>query len=130
MVVGTPGRLRELQASRHLSLAGAKAFVLDEADRLLDAMYGDVAALYEGLPKRKQVLAFSATFTPELTALLLPMCKRPQRINLCEESVSLAGIRQLYARLDGAGGAGALLQRKAAALLGLLRSLKFNQVKG
>jgi superfamily II DNA/RNA helicase len=47
-------------------------------------------------PTRGQVLAFSATYTPGLLADLEPLVRRPQRVLLCEDTVSLAGIRQFY----------------------------------
>lgn len=60
-----------------------KAVVLDEADQLLsEAFYADMAWLLQQLPKRKQVLAFSATYTPELLADLEPLMKRPQKVRL------------------------------------------------
>lgn len=49
-----------------------------------------------------QVLALSATYTPELLADLEPLTKRPQRVMLCEETVSLKGVRQFY-KLVGVG---------------------------
>jgi superfamily II DNA/RNA helicase len=58
-----------------------KAVVLDEADQLLsEGFYADTAWLLQQLPKRKQVLAFSATYTPELLADLEPLMKRPQKV--------------------------------------------------
>ena len=42
------------------------------------------------------MLAISATYTPELLEDLEPLMKRPQRIMLCSETVSLSGVRQFY----------------------------------
>lgn len=52
-----------------------------------------------------QVMAFSATFTPELLSDLEPLVKRPQRVMLCDspERVSLKGVRQFYALLQPGG---------------------------
>ncbi len=43
-----------------------------------------------------QIMAFSATYTKELLSDLEPLLKRPQRVMLCEETVSLKGVRQFY----------------------------------
>jgi ATP-dependent RNA helicase DDX20 len=52
-----------------------------------------------------QVMAFSATFTPELLADVEPLMKRPQKVMLCEseERVSLKGVRQFYQVLGEQG---------------------------
>ena len=53
------------------------------------------------LPKRKQVLALSATFTPALLSDLESLMDRPQRIMLCGDTVSLIGVHQFYSLLPG-----------------------------
>lgn len=81
IAVGTPGRLCGLMTSGALLLGKIKAVVLDEADQLLsEGFYADTAWLLQQLPKRKQVLAFSATYTPELLADLEPLMRRPQKV--------------------------------------------------
>ena len=92
------------------------------------------------------MLAFSATYTPELLEDLEPLMKRPQRIMLCSETTSLEGVRQFYVLVppevgsadedggDGvkAGGRGGdadcIFAAKVEALLKLLSSLSFHQV--
>jgi len=74
-----------------------RALVLDEADQLMsDGFYTDIAWVHEQLPSKKQVLAFSATYTPSLLADIEPLMHRPQKVLLCQETVSLQGIRQFY----------------------------------
>lgn len=66
-------------------------FVLDEADTLLgESFYTDVTWVYDQLGKRKQVMAFSATYTEELLADVEPLMKRPQRVMLCSDTVRRA----------------------------------------
>lgn len=96
-----------------------------------------------------QVLALSATYTPELLADLEPLMKRPQRVMTCSDSVSLLGVRQFYvpvpvpaaAAAAGEQQAGAqqaavgasgpeLFRRKVSALLGLLSEVSFHQAGG
>ena len=92
-----------------------------------------------------QVLAFSATYTPELLEDLEPLMKRPQRVMLCSETTSLEGVRQFYVLVppvsgaegsseQGEQGAGeddvdAVFALKVEALLKLLSSLSFHQVR-
>ena len=70
VVVGTPGRLLDLTRQNALRLADVQVVVLDEADRLLDADFGDetrrVLAL---LPRPRQTLLFSATLTDNVLAV-------------------------------------------------------------
>lgn len=84
IAVGSPGRLCGLITSGALLVGGVKAVVLDEADQLLsEGFYADTAWLLQQLPKRKQVLAFSATYTPDLLADLEPLMRRPQKVCVC-----------------------------------------------
>lgn len=90
-------------------------------------------------------MAFSATYTPELLAELEPLMKRPQRVMMCEETVSLVGVKQFYRLVgeeqalgqqqpqqQGTEGASAapppVFERKVAALLELLGGVSFHQV--
>ncbi|GIL45497.1 hypothetical protein Vafri_2724 [Volvox africanus] len=97
VAVGTPGRVGALLQVERLVTSGLTLLVLDEVDSLLgDSFYEDVTWIYDQLPKRKQVLAFSATYTPELLADLEPLMRRPQRVMMCSETVSLLGVKQFY----------------------------------
>jgi ATP-dependent RNA helicase DDX20 len=81
IAVGSPGRLCGLITSGALLVGTVKSVVLDEADQLLsEGFYADTAWLLQQLPKRKQVLAFSATYTAELLADLEPLMRRPQKV--------------------------------------------------
>ncbi|MEW5310630.1 MAG: hypothetical protein WDW38_002409 [Sanguina aurantia] len=144
IAVGTPGRVCALVTSGALTVDSLTLLVLDEADALLsDSFYPDVTWLYDQLPRRKQVMAFSATYTPELLAELEPLMKRPQRVMMCEQSVSLVGVVQFYRLVggeqaprpqpqqEGTEGASAVpppvFERKVAALLELLGGVAFHQ---
>ncbi|GLI64161.1 hypothetical protein VaNZ11_007346 [Volvox africanus] len=97
VAVGTPGRVGALLQVERLVTSSLTLLVLDEVDSLLgDSFYEDVTWIYDQLPKRKQVLAFSATYTPELLADLEPLMRRPQRVMMCSETVSLLGVKQFY----------------------------------
>lgn len=70
VLVATPGRLLDLCAQKALFLDDVGTVVLDEADRMLDMGFlPDIRRILERLPARRQSLFFSATFSPEITAL-------------------------------------------------------------
>lgn len=136
MVVGTPGRLCSLLGSGHLDATAVRAFALDEVDALLaEGMYPAIATIYEALPHKKQVVAVSATLADETLELLLPMLKRPQRICVSPETVSLEGVHQLLFTVQveskpGSGPAGTHTQAaKAEALRDALGCRVFSQVQ-
>ena len=67
IVVGTPGRILGLIRSKALNLKSIKHFVLDECDKMLDAldMRRDVQEIFRQTPHEKQVMMFSATLSKE-----------------------------------------------------------------
>ena len=70
VLVATPGRLLDLCNQGALSLESVRAVVLDEADRMLDMGFlPDIRKVLAKLPRARQSLFFSATLSPEITAL-------------------------------------------------------------
>jgi ATP-independent RNA helicase DbpA len=64
LVVGTPGRILELLQRGVLPLAATRVLVLDEADRMLDMGFSDdIKAIIAEVPRKRQTLLFSATYT-------------------------------------------------------------------
>ncbi|EFJ49376.1 hypothetical protein VOLCADRAFT_59362 [Volvox carteri f. nagariensis] len=135
VAVGTPGRVGALLQAERLVTKSLALLVLDEADSLLgDSFYEDVTWIYDQLPKRKQVLAFSATYTSELLADLEPLMRRPQRVMMCSETVSLLGVKQFYALVaadpaaaSAVAAAPVVFRRKVQQLLRLLAGVSFHQ---
>lgn len=72
LLIGTPGRLRDLLLERHpLDLHLVKTLVLDEADMLLqEGYFDDIDALREALSESLQILVFSATLSEHLRSYL------------------------------------------------------------
>lgn len=71
VVIGTPGRLKDLIQQKALILDRCDGLVLDEADRMLDMGFlPDIRFIMNELPKKRQSLCFSATITPEINRLL------------------------------------------------------------
>jgi len=88
IVVGTPGRILGLIRSKALSLKNVKHFVLDECDKMLDAldMRRDVQEIFRQTPHEKQVMMFSATLSKEVR----PVCKKfMQDVNNPKKHTSL-----------------------------------------
>ena len=64
LVVGTPGRILELLQKGVLPLTAIQVLVLDEADRMLDMGFSeDINAITAEVPRKRQTLLFSATYT-------------------------------------------------------------------
>ncbi|KAI7850689.1 P-loop containing nucleoside triphosphate hydrolase protein [Circinella umbellata] len=83
IVVGTPGRLMALLHDESLKTRDIKLFVMDEADKLLSEVFGQqIQYINNKLPKKKQTLAFSATFTQDLLDSFQSMMCQPQIVRL------------------------------------------------
>ncbi len=83
VVIGTPGRLKDLLKQGELRLDKTTTLVLDEADHMLDMGFlPDVRFITDALPKKKQSLCFSATLAPEITRLLDTMLVDPVTISV------------------------------------------------
>lgn len=83
IVIGTPGRLKDLLNRRALRLDNVRHFVLDEADRMLDMGFvNDIRELASLLPKERQTLCFSATITPTIQTLVQDFLKNPETISV------------------------------------------------
>jgi ATP-dependent RNA helicase RhlE len=95
IVVATPGRLLDHLGQRSLSLSGIEIFVLDEADRMLDMGFiPDVKRVLALLPKRRQNLLFSATFSNEIKAFAGQLLDRPQTIEVTPPNSTVDTISQ------------------------------------
>src|SRR5512143_445402 len=83
IVVATPGRLLDHHAQRNVDFSRVEVFVLDEADRMLDMGFiRDIRRILALLPKRRQNLLFSATFTDDIKALADSLLDSPAMIEV------------------------------------------------
>lgn len=83
VIIGTPGRLKDLMQRRVLQLKNMTTLVLDEADRMLDMGFlPDIRQIIGEMPAERQTLFFSATITPEISALVSTFLKDPVTVSV------------------------------------------------
>jgi len=103
IVVATPGRILDLVEKEVVDLSHLQIIILDEVDKLLSTHFMPVTeSLFEYMPKKKQVMMFSATFPKETTMKFSEKhLWDPVKINLMTKNdLTLKGLTQYYAYLE------------------------------
>lgn len=100
ILIATPGRLLDLQNQGLLSLAKIEILVLDEADRMLDMGFlRDIKKIISLMPKRRQTLLFSATFSKEIKNLANDFLHHPVLVEATPENSTVDAIEQKVYRV-------------------------------
>ena len=95
ILVATPGRLLDHHQQGTLDLSHVEIFILDEADRMLDMGFiHDIKKVLAIVPKQKQSLLFSATFSDDIKALAERLLNRPQLIEVARRNATAETIAQ------------------------------------
>ena len=115
VVIATPGRLLDHIQQKNTSLSQVQIVVLDEADRMLDMGFlPDISRILNLLPKERQSLMFSATFSEEIKKLAANFLRSPQLIEVARRNATADNVAQEIFKLHDS--------EKTDALLELLRT--------
>ena len=100
VLIATPGRLLDLQNQGLLSLSKVEILVLDEADRMLDMGFlRDIKKITDLLPRQRQSLLFSATFSKEIKSLASSFLHEPVMVETTPENSTVEKIDQKVYRV-------------------------------
>ncbi len=100
-VIGTPGRLRDLEENRALNFSNYNNIVLDEVDRMLDIGFiREIKYIVYNLPRPRQSLFFSATLTPSVTEVMQSFLTNPVIISVKSQE-TVKNVRQAIVQTAG-----------------------------
>lgn len=121
IVVATPGRLLDIAGQEGIDFSKLECLILDEADRMLDMGFiNDIKKLMKLIPKQRQTLLFSATFSPEIKTLAAGLLKNPVLVEVARQNKTADQISQVVHFVDK--------RRKRELLSQLIKTKKWRQV--
>ncbi|MGI4844915.1 MAG: DEAD/DEAH box helicase [Janthinobacterium lividum] len=101
IVIATPGRLLDHVEQKNISLGQVQMLVMDEADRMLDMGFlPDLQRIINLLPKQRQNLMFSATFSPEIKKLANSFLNSPVLIEVARSNATADRVTQIVYKVD------------------------------
>ena len=121
LLVATPGRLLDHVQQKTLNLSQVQVFVLDEADRMLDMGFlPDLQRIINLLPKKRQNLMFSATFSNDIKKLAQSFLRDPVIIEVARRNATAENVQQIVYALPS--------DQKRAAVAHVIRTRSLKQV--
>jgi superfamily II DNA/RNA helicase len=121
VLVATPGRLLDLYRHNAVTFGQLQVLVLDEADRMLDLGFADeLQQLFSALPRKRQTLLFSATFSDAIRNLGKDLLKDPVSIEVSPRNAAANTVTQSLIAVDK--------KRKTELFMHLLAERKWGQV--
>ena len=121
ILVATPGRLLDLFRQNAVHFSHVEMLVLDEADRMLDLGFlDDIRTILSQLPKKRQSLLFSATFSAEIHTLATTLLHKPVHIEASPSNSAARSVKQFIYEVDKS--------KKPALLCHLLKNNDWDQV--
>lgn len=121
ILIATPGRLLDHVGQGTVDLSGVEIFVLDEADRMLDMGFiRDIRRVITILPKVRQNLLFSATYSDDIKTLANTLLRNPAEVEVARRNTSSELVKQSVILVD--------CKRKSSLLGELIGKHKWEQV--
>ena len=101
VLIATPGRLLDHIEAKNCPLSQVEYVVLDEADRMLDIGFlPDLQRILSYLPKQRQTLLFSATFSPEIKKLASSYLQDPVLVEVARPNATASTVEQRFYKVD------------------------------
>jgi len=121
LIIGTPGRLKDLINRKIINLSNFNTVVLDEADRMFDMGFiNDTRFIINKMPQGRQTLFFSATISYQIEGIIKEFTKNPVRILVKTRDTS-KNVEQNIIKIEGS-------KTKLDVLNNLLKQKEFNKV--
>ena len=95
VLIATPGRLLDLHSQNAIQFDKLEVLILDEADRMLDMGFiHDIKRIIKLLPKKRQTLLFSATFSEEIRQLAKGIVHKPAEVSVSPPNSTVKTVKQ------------------------------------